>query len=565
MKPNLPKAAIAIGELTRIAQQSQNRTLLGRAYMAMGYLEKGQNKPTQAILNFQKAEAIFGATFDYNRQIRALQRISGIYIGLRELVMARLYCERALKIAHQQKLKIEIANLYTDLATIEDIRKNHDNALFYNDQAIRIYQSLGEDYLFSLLNRAIILKNAGRYPQSVETYQAGLKIAQERHEDVAIGMVYINLPNTLLLQNRLDEAEQYIRLALDWSKKQPESQLYLQNIYETLTAIYEKRGRYQQALAHHKQWVMYRDSIFNAEKSRQLIETETRFQIREKQQQIQHLDEDNLRQKQQLGWLAGGTSLLALLLGLTFWQYRTIRRVNRTLAETNHTLSEANQHINKQSVQLKELMRELHHRVKNNLAIVSSLLYLQSNRLEDESAVRAVREGQQRVEAMSLIHQQLYQTDNVTRVSMKAYIGDLIRGLMQSFSHKDNFDLRVDIAAVEVDVELAVPLGLILNELTTNAFKHAYHNVAEPQLSIRLWEMGNLYLEIKDNGPGIDVGQWQKPGRSFGKRLINSLIKQAGGDLIINTDHGTCFLLILPGTDAIEKNRPVLETDAVAA
>jgi two-component sensor histidine kinase len=559
------EAAIAIGELTRIAQQSQNRTLLGRAYMAMGYLEKGQNKPTQAILNFQKAEAIFGATFDYNRQIRALQRISGIYIGLRELVMARLYCERALKIAHQQKLKIEIANLYTDLATIEDIRKNHDNALFYNDQAIRIYQSLGEDYLFSLLNRAIILKNAGRYPQSVETYQAGLKIAQERHEDVAIGMVYINLPNTLLLQNRLDEAEQYIRLALDWSKKQPESQLYLQNIYETLTAIYEKRGRYQQALAHHKQWVMYRDSIFNAEKSRQLIETETRFQIREKQQQIQHLDEDNLRQKQQLGWLAGGTSLLALLLGLTFWQYRTIRRVNRTLAETNHTLSEANQHINKQSVQLKELMRELHHRVKNNLAIVSSLLYLQSNRLEDESAVRAVREGQQRVEAMSLIHQQLYQTDNVTRVSMKAYIGDLIRGLMQSFSHKDNFDLRVDIAAVEVDVELAVPLGLILNELTTNAFKHAYHNVAEPQLSIRLWEMGNLYLEIKDNGPGIDVGQWQKPGRSFGKRLINSLIKQAGGDLIINTDHGTCFLLILPGTDAIEKNRPVLETDAVAA
>ena len=559
------EAASATGEMLRIAQQSRNQTLLGRAYMAMGYLERNQNNPTRAVFHFQKAQTVFGTIADYHRQIRALQRITGIYIGLRELTMAKLYGERALTIAHQQKLNDEVANLYNDLATIEDIRKNHDNALFYNAQAIRIYHSLQKDYLVILFNRAIILKNAGRYRESVETYRQCLKIAQQKHDDEVVGMVYLNLPNTLLLLNQPDEAERYIQLALKWVRNQPEKQRHYQSIYETLTAIYEKRNQYQQALGHHKMWITYRDSLFNAEKSRQLIETETRFQTREKQQQIQHLDEANLLQKQQLAWLAGGTSLLALLLGITFWQYRTIRRVNRTLAETNHTLSEANLHINKQSVQLKELMRELHHRVKNNLAIVSSLLHLQSNRLEDENAMRAVREGQQRVEAMSLIHQQLYQTDNVTRVSMQTYIGDLVQGLLHSFNHQDNFDLQLAIAPIEVDVELAVPLGLILNELTTNAFKHAYRDVAEPQLSIRLWEADYLYLEIKDNGPGIDVSQWQKPGRSFGKRLITSLTKQTRGRLEISTNHGTCFLLILPPTGAKAESQLIPETDAVMA
>ena len=542
-----PEAALATNGMLKIAQDANNQILIGRTYMAMGNMERNQNNPTKAISDYLKAQSIFSSVGEYRRQLRALQRIEGVYISLRELEKAQYYCEQALTIARQQKLELEIANIYNDLASIEDIRKKYNKALHYNELALRIYQSLKEEdsYTVSIFNRAIILKNAGQYQQSADIYQQCLKAAKEKQDVELEGMIYINLPNTLLLLNQPNEAEKYIRMALAWANSQSKSPPFYQNIYETLTAIYEKRGQFQQAFQYQKLSMVYRDSVMNAEKSRQLIETETRFQTREKQLHIERLDEDNLRQKQQLAWLTGGAILLTFLLGIMLLQYRTIRRVNGKLTVTNQTLSLANERINKQSSQLKELMRELHHRVKNNLAIVSSLLYLQSNRLEDENAVRAVREGQQRVEAMSLIHQQLYQTDNVTRVNMQTYIDELVRGLMQSFNHQDNFNLQLNVAPIDLDVELAVPLGLILNELTTNAFKHAYKGIDTPSLSISLWKEDQLYLEIKDNGPGMDVSQWQKPSRSFGKRLITSLTKQAGGRLEISGENGTRFLLIL--------------------
>lgn len=543
---NFTESARGIADMLQIARQRPDSAYLGRTYLVMGYQERGLNNLTSAIANFQQAQTTLGRVADYGRQLRALQRIGGIYIQLRDTPMAERYCNRALQIARQHHLEVEVANLYTDLATIEDIRKNYSQALAYNAQAIRIYRARNEDYSATLFNRGIILKNAGQYPQSVETYEQCLAIARRTNDQLLSGMVYINLPNTLLLLNRPDEAERYIRLALDWAKRQPQNPFYFQHIYETLTNIYQQRGQYRQALAAHKQWAIYRDSLFNAEKSRQLIETETRFQTREQQQRIGQLDGENLRKKQQVGGLVGGVALLTLLLGVMGWQYRTIRRINRTLAETNQTLSQANGRISQQALQLKELIKELHHRVKNNLALVSSLLYLQSNRLEDESAIRAVRDGQQRVEALSLIHQQLYQTDRVTLVSMPDYIGDLVRGLRQSFSLKDNLALHLAIAPIDMDVELAVPLGLIINELVTNAFKHAFRETAQPQLRIHLWTDQALHLEIEDNGPGVDVSQWQKPGRSFGKRLITSLTKQVGGQLEIQGAGGTCFRLIIP-------------------
>ncbi len=560
-----PEAAIATREMSQIARHTNNQVQMGRTYMAMGNMERNQNDPTKAISHYLKAQSVFRSAGEYRRQLRALQRIEGVYISLRELEKAQQYCELALAIARQQKLESEIANIYNDLASIEDIRKQYSQALHYNDLALRIYQSLREDgsYTVSLFNRAIILKNAGQYQQSAAIYQQCLKAAKAAKDVELEGMIYVNLPNTLLLLNKPDEAERYIRLGLAWANAQLKSPPYYQNIYETLTAIYEKRGQYRQAFQYQKLGMVYRDSVFNADKSRQLIETETRFQTREKQRQIEQLDEDNLRQQQQLAWLTGGTIVLLLLLGIMFFQYRTIRQVNGKLAETNQTLSDANERINKQSGQLKELMRELHHRVKNNLAIVSSLLYLQSNRLEDENAVRAVREGQQRVEAMSLIHQQLYQTDNVTRVNMQTYIDELVHGLMQSFNHQNNFNLRLNVAPIDLDVELAVPLGLILNELTTNAFKHAYKGLDAPSLSISLWKEDQLYLEIKDNGPGMDVSQWQKPGRSFGKRLISSLIKQIRGHLDVTADQGTQFLLTLPVPE--KKSIPGLEKESAMA
>ncbi|MCE7060801.1 sensor histidine kinase [Dyadobacter sp. CY343] len=537
----------AIVEMIKLAQDDHKPIWEGRTYMLMAYMDQTQSNSMSAVENYQKAQVIFQAQGNVKREIRSLQRIGGIYIHIKDLKLAEHYFRRALKLAQDNNLEDEAANLYTDFATVEDIRKNYNGALAYNSKAIQIYKKLDLDYSSTLFNRGIILKNAGRYRESYDTYMQSLDFAKKQSDQFMEKMVYINLPNTLLLMGKPDEAEQYVNKAVEMAKTSPQRINDYMYIYELLTSIYEKKGNYQQAFDYQKKWIVYRDSVFNSDKSRQLIEAETRFQSKENQQRIERLDEENLEKKRQLWWLYGGVSLLMLLLGLALWQYSIIQRGNKQLGKTNATLSEANKQISTQSTQLKELMQELHHRVKNNLAIVSSLLSLQASRLEDEKAVQAVMEGQQRVEAMSLIHQQLYQTANVTGVSMQQYISDLAKGLMLSFGYDEEFDLKSNIEPIVVDLKMAVPLGLIVNELITNAFKHAYKGISAPQLSIRLWQEDQIYLEIKDNGTGIDMASWQKPSEpSFGKRLIASLTRQINGKLDIVSTNGSCFLLSFP-------------------
>ncbi|MCF0054991.1 histidine kinase dimerization/phosphoacceptor domain -containing protein [Dyadobacter sp. CY356] len=545
-KGKFPEAMTATAYLMQIAQKFSDRTYTGRAYMSAAYVDKNQNKSNVAIKQYQKAFEEFTAAANVKKQVRVLQMIAGIYLDLNELKMSEHYCRRALAIIDKNNLQALKAGVYTDLATIEDIRKNFDKALEYSSDAIRMSKENKLSYLETLLNRCIILKNAGQYQKSADTYLECLKEAKAQKDDFIEGIIYVNLPNTLLALNKVGEAEMFVNKALDWAKSVRAGFNVMVSIYETVTMINEKKGDYKQALFSQKQWFAYRDSILNEEKSRQLIETETKFQTREKQQQIQQLDEENNNKRKQLFWLAGGVSLLLILLAVELFQYRKIKSVNQKLSQTNLTLGQANQQISVQSVQLKQLMQELHHRVKNNLAIISSLLYLQANRLDDKKAVQAVLDGQQRVEAMSLIHQQLYQTDNVTRVGMQEYIGDLVNGLMQSFHYQEKLDLTLEIEDISLDVELAVPLGLIINELVTNVFKHAFNAVQQPELTIRLWQTDFLFLEVKDNGPGVDPENWKKAGQTFGKRLVISLAKQTSGVLEVNSDHGARFLLTLP-------------------
>ncbi|PQA59390.1 hypothetical protein C5O19_06975 [Siphonobacter curvatus] len=539
-------AKMAIEALVSIAEKTKDSVLLSRAYFSFGMLEMDKSNPANAILYYQKALDISNRIKHVKKQTIMLDYIGFAYVSLKEYVTAENYFNKGLKLAEQIKDKEMIGQFNMELATVEDMRKNFSKALQYNQKALEYCEDEIKKSTI-LLNRAIIYKNAGQYEESEKTYQECLRLADKLKMDYLRGYVYLNYPNTLIKLNRIDEAERYAQKALVWSKDKPEKYRFYVEIYDILTRIAEQRNEYKQALNFHKEWVIARDSVTNFDKRQELVDAETRFRTEEKELEIKRLDEENELKSRQFWWLLGGMSILILLLIVAVVQYRIIRKGNQQLEKTNRALSERNTIVSEQSEQLKNLMKELHHRVKNNLAIVSSLLRLQSTRLEDEGAVRAVREGQQRVEAMSLIHQRLYESDNVTKVNMKEYIHDLVQGLFYAYGFKEeNFDLEVDIVSVELDVEVAVPLGLIMNEIITNAFKHAFDQISKPSLSIILNETDQLHLEIKDNGPGIDMNAWKKPTGSFGKRLILLLSEQIGAILNVRNENGTRFDLIMP-------------------
>jgi two-component sensor histidine kinase len=213
--------------------------------------------------------------------------------------------------------------------------------------------------------------------------------------------------------------------------------------------------------------------------------------------------------------------------------------------------------IQQQSDKLTVLMKELHHRVKNNLQIVSSLLNLQSYRLMDTEAAQAIQESKLRVDAMSLIHQSLYQTDDVSTLDIKSYITHLCESLMAAYgySHHD-FDLHIEVPQIYFDVDSAIPIGLIINELVTNSFKYAYKKTQKPLLKVVLQIEQELTLSVRDNGTDFKKADWERASMSLGKQLIQSLAQQVNGKLSLNTDFGTHFKIQFPKKESFILKQP---------
>jgi two-component sensor histidine kinase/tetratricopeptide (TPR) repeat protein len=298
-------------------------------------------------------------------------------------------------------------------------------------------------------------------------------------------------------------------------------------------AYYEQKKDYSKGYAYLKS---YKDSIEikqNTESTLQVNRLNAFYETEKKEVQIAALNaQDNYKTKLLYG-LGLGLLLMSLALATIFYQYRRLKMANGI--------------IQTQSNKLTNLMKELHHRVKNNLQIVSSLLNIQSYRLTDADAVKAVQESKLRVDAMSFIHQRLYQTDDVSHLDIKAYITDLCESLMRAYGYShDNFQLKIEVPETALNVDSAIPIGLMLNELVTNSFKYAYKNTKTPSLFVGFSAENEPTLTVIDNGNSFDIATWEKPSMSFGKQLINSLSQQLGAKISISTAIGTAFTIRMP-------------------
>ena len=310
----------------------------------------------------------------------------------------------------------------------------------------------------------------------------------------------------------------------------------MQNAYGQMYRAYKGAGRLDSALAYYILQDKLDDSLTNLSKTAEMLELQTRYETNKKEGEISQLKQQGEARSRNITLLLIGICVLA---GVMIWLSLLYRNMRRQKEE-----------ISKQQKRLEVMMKELHHRVKNNLQIVSSLLSLQTNRLDDENAIAVLKESQQRVQAMSFIHQRLYKTDNITSVNMKEYLTDLAESLVASYGyHRDDFDLQLHVNVEYLDIDKALPAGLIINELVTNSLKYAYKGITRPMLSISLIhsnETDNLIVNIRDNGIGIDIEHWKKRSNSFGKQLVNALCKQLRATHSVEAENGTNFTITIP-------------------
>jgi two-component sensor histidine kinase/ligand-binding sensor domain-containing protein len=224
---------------------------------------------------------------------------------------------------------------------------------------------------------------------------------------------------------------------------------------------------------------------------------------------------------------------------------RDKKRLEETVSERTIQLKQS---LSEQSALLLEkdvLMKEIHHRVKNNLQVISGLLELQSKAVTDETAREALQEGRNRVRSIALIHQNLYQFENLSSIDLKQFVNDLCRQVQSVFQSQKAISLTINVPDLHLDIDSAVPLGLILNELLSNSFKYAFLDTSEGEimLAIRAMDPGKYELRYTDNGPGLPVNFDLTKATTLGLQLVHDLSRQIGGKVHYETKHGAVFTI----------------------
>ena len=447
------------------------------------------------------------------------------------------YCRRACQIYTHLKdtnglvgALNEEGVIYRDLGITSDDNRYYDSAFADYAFAIRLSGPSGTrmadlGHLYNNISQ-IYTEYQKDYPAALHYLQKAIDYNLQHNNSRSLSFNYCYIAH---VYDKMGDPKRSLVYALKTLliAQQLRTPERLVNAYGQLSESYRYLGRYDSALYYNTRYNALSDSLSNLDKTRQIADMEAKYESVKKEAEIQSLNIEKAE-------LATGLVAAFLIAGLLFWLYRRVSAQKKI--------------ITRQSGQLETMMKELHHRVKNNLQIITSLLNLQAYRLNDDEAAGAIRQSQQRVHAMSLIHQRLYKTDLSAAVNIREYLTDLSASLLSSYGYdRDRFDLRVSAPDELLDVDKVLLLGLIVNEIVTNALKHAYQNTANPSLHIDYTgQEAHIVLSITDNGKDWDGAKWRQGGSSFGKQLVTTLCKQLRATEELIVGNGTRFTFIFP-------------------
>lgn len=399
-------------------------------------------------------------------------------------------------------------------------------------------------------------------PQAEKYYLKLINLAGLLQEDNEITTdVYYEIGQYFISKQQYRKAIDYLQKALSAAEIR-NSYALMKDVHLMLFKGDSGVGNYTSAIQHLLKHKQLSDSLLNETKHWQIEELQVQFETAKKEKDIRLLNNQNQLQRisiEQTNKTKNITlayvALLLIIVGLLFNRYLIKQRNNRQLRTNQKELDQKNIFLEtlttEQDKLLKEkewLIKEVHHRVKNNLQMVTGLLYAQSMYLEDDKARLAVNDSLRRMQAISMIHQKLYKDDNTSTISMPVYIKDLVRYLHESFDANNQITFEQTIASADLDVSQAIPLGLIITESIVNAIKYAFLNEQKGVVSIHLQYEGTdqLLLKISDDGIGLPAGLDTGKHHSLGLDLMQGLTRQLKGNFYIENNKGVHITVKFP-------------------
>jgi two-component sensor histidine kinase len=511
---------------------------------------------------------------DKRNMVRAYDKLIALYKNVGNFSEASKATYDNLKISEEVGDKSEIAHATLLVAENFQMQGNNAEALKYFWQSLQLsialkdqaeqasdYSSMGDIYL-SMGNYAEAESNyeagikvadrmensfgtltylcrgmgnlyctEGKYPQSL-TYL--LKSAEELRPIASnhtlaslyseIGIVYTKL-------NKYDFANKYFDSSMALCKKL-DTKVPLESYFSGKQLLDSATGNWKDAYAHYKQYAIIKDSTFNKETLRKMVTSQMQYEsekneanLKSEQEKKDIVAQEEIKRQRNIKNSSFAVLVLVLLFSIVLYRQR-----NKIAGEKKRS---------DQLVMDKEvLLKEIHHRVKNNLEVVSSLLALQSAQIDDPNIKEAMQQGQNRVHSIGIVHQKLYQGENLAHIEMKDYFINLSESILDSFGAEKRVTIECAMDQLDVDIDTAVPLGLIVNELLTNTLKYAFPEGQKGKVQIKLQKQtdGALCLEVSDNGIGKSG---LTHGTGFGGQLISLLTQQLSGTMREEVKDGT--------------------------
>ena len=568
---------------------NQINTLMNIAYMsfAMGKPPQSETVAKQS-LNLQESIHFPYTQYTYDMLAFLAPFTSGLSKGLQ-------YALQAIHSAESTNDSAITPHLYARMVYLHYYLDNKDNEdIWINKTLDAIIRAGGDPDLYNLLSTLgaqakeiklgpkalnLIQTTLKKFPPSNETEWANAYMAlgncyqyisdystskhyltlawkldsslQKSHGSLKNSNLCLRLGQINYFTHDYDLSRYYLNKSLSspWKSYLPKPDIL--KAYFMLHLIDSIHKDYKSALYYLALYNSSSQKIYNESESKQFYDLSIKYETLQKEKKLQDLEAQN--QLQKLRDIAArrlfyaGFIFLGVIIILIFLRYRNNRIKNLQLSLQKDEIDKQNITLQKlndaQTLLLNEkewLLREIHHRVKNNLQVVNSLLASQAAFLKDRTAIKAMKESQHRVRAMSLIHQKLYNSENHSSIFMPQYVGELVEYLKDSFNIEQKVFFQLDIEPIWLDVTKVIPLGLILNEIITNAFKYAFPHSQEDKISIELKsERDNIMLIVADNGSGLPENYIHSKNDSFGMTLIRGMAEDLEGNFTLENHHGT--------------------------
>ncbi|MEL7002784.1 MAG: histidine kinase dimerization/phosphoacceptor domain -containing protein [Bacteroidota bacterium] len=524
-------------EFLRISKQINNKLMQAEAYEEISLKHRILGDNVRAF------EAVFQALSIYEEldlkygQVACFIQIGSNYIVDKEYNEAVKYLTKALRINYENNDSFNIALNHINLGEAYRLMPLPDSAIYNFDRAISLNKKMNDEIIegYALGNLGMVHAEYGQEELGISEMERATGVLLQLGDTYSVAVYKSEIGKAQIKLGQTYIGEENILEGLALAKRENLKE-QIRDISSYLSSYYEKLSRYDESLSYQREFQTYQDSLVNKENIQKIEQLKAQYELDKKESEIDLLNQVNANQRYINYLLIAGILLFLALIVLLFKNNLHRRKANKKLFNQKEI-------IERREEEKALLLKELNHRVKNNLQMISSLLNLQSQQLNDHPAIEAIKAGRYRVEAMSLIHQKLYQEDHHTQIEMKDYIEELVRNLIYSYNREIELGLQVE--GLSIDIDYAIPIALIINELVTNALKYAYENIESPKLEVRLYEEHDqLHLKVKDNGIGIQYVEQQKPD-SFGLKLVKSLVNQLDGKIDISNGNGTCWHMAL--------------------